>query len=475
MRWIVLGVTLLVFGVSVSVASACSCILPQGPRADLEGADAAFYGQLVDREDLGHGQVTYRFRVDDDYKENLDSEVTVSTGTQSSTCGLDLEQGQMIGLLLRAREGGYSAGSCSVRSREQLEAGRAPAPTPTPSPTVTPRPSVTPVATPEPAGAVAYYVAGGPDGARSATLDAEGAVVGRAGGPGVATAVAACPGGATVLEAARSHGRAVVVARDVASLAVRRRASLPRGTVRHLACLSGDGARATLLLDAAGSPRDRLITLAREGRQTVWRGAARSAVFTARRAWVSDGRAVRIVDLVTGRDRRLLRIRGRELALAPDGRAVAIATSSGVSVVDASDGRVLARARRPSGASLAWISAERLVTAGAARGAILDRALAVVSRLPRPTRALATSAGGLALVDAAGRLRRYDPDGQPIGAPRSLGISSVIALASVPAARARSALDCSKTAAWRTGSPRGWWSADRLKPSVNPALGPDAV
>jgi tissue inhibitor of metalloproteinase len=123
-------ISLIVVCAAPSAAQACSCVVPGDPQEEIARADAAVFGKIVKRdvnrhrrEIRGDETVVYRLKVLRDYKGNVGRHLHFRSTLLSAACGLDLRRGQRIGLLLDRRNGRYSAGLCSVRSRKQLEGG----------------------------------------------------------------------------------------------------------------------------------------------------------------------------------------------------------------------------------------------------------------------------------------------------------------------------------------------------------------
>ena len=106
-------------GVSVAApgdAAACSCVRIDA-RAWLARADAAFIGTLVERrvEDdlLGHPRsAVSTFRVERALKGTLREFVDVESEALGASCGLEVEPGQSIGLLVERGEHGWRSNLC---------------------------------------------------------------------------------------------------------------------------------------------------------------------------------------------------------------------------------------------------------------------------------------------------------------------------------------------------------------------------
>ena len=106
----------LAFAVGVAVlvgktaaASACTC-LPVDLERDLPRADGAFVGTLLDATPHGAAEAVYRFRVEQVYKGDIDNRIEVVSARDGAACGLELPEGERVGLLLH-RDGGVWRGS----------------------------------------------------------------------------------------------------------------------------------------------------------------------------------------------------------------------------------------------------------------------------------------------------------------------------------------------------------------------------
>ena len=85
----------------VAEAYACSCA-PVDLERDLPTADGAIIGTVLERTVAGE-TATYRFRVEQIYKGDIDSRADVVTPASGAACGLEAKVGDRLGLLLDPR------------------------------------------------------------------------------------------------------------------------------------------------------------------------------------------------------------------------------------------------------------------------------------------------------------------------------------------------------------------------------------
>ena len=106
----------------VESGRACSCALPD-PRAALAQADGAFVGTLVSRRDGGQTTVL-TFSVEKALKGRIGKTVDVSTASNSAACGIEVQTGTRVGLVLERRAGSWHGFLCwEFAPEELLEAG----------------------------------------------------------------------------------------------------------------------------------------------------------------------------------------------------------------------------------------------------------------------------------------------------------------------------------------------------------------
>jgi hypothetical protein len=107
-------------GVAPERAMACSCAQPDLAR-ELRAADAIFIGTMlsrrVERRTPGlyssDDPATSRFRVETLLKGDLDSPLDVVSNAGGEACGLEVKQGERVGLLLRLVDRRWRSDLCS--------------------------------------------------------------------------------------------------------------------------------------------------------------------------------------------------------------------------------------------------------------------------------------------------------------------------------------------------------------------------
>ena len=92
-------------------AYACSC-RPVDLQRDLPTADGAFIGTVLERSVSGQ-TATYRFRVEQVYRGNVENRAEVVTPVGGAACGLELAVGDRVGLLLERDGNVWRSGLCS--------------------------------------------------------------------------------------------------------------------------------------------------------------------------------------------------------------------------------------------------------------------------------------------------------------------------------------------------------------------------
>ena len=97
--------------VATAEAFACSCA-PVDLERDLPLADGAMIGTVLGRSVSG-GTATYRFRVEQVYKGDVESRAEVVTPASGASCGLELAVGDRVGLLLTRDGDVWRSGLCS--------------------------------------------------------------------------------------------------------------------------------------------------------------------------------------------------------------------------------------------------------------------------------------------------------------------------------------------------------------------------
>lgn len=92
-------------------AYACSC-RPVDLQRDLPRADGAMIGTVLERSVSGD-TATYRFRVEQVYKGDVENRAEVVTPASGAACGLELAVDDRVGLLLTRDGGVWRSGLCS--------------------------------------------------------------------------------------------------------------------------------------------------------------------------------------------------------------------------------------------------------------------------------------------------------------------------------------------------------------------------
>jgi hypothetical protein len=362
-------------------AAACSCV-GGDPRDRLSEARAALVGTVTEERGDPVGVRTYRLSVDETVKGELPEVIEISTDGRSS-CGIDLDVGQRVGILLRRASGPYEVGLCDLMEPSDLEAA----------------------ARPYPAGAGAgtarLLVAGAFHDAGLAALDHRGRLLGWAFGS-AGDAVDVCPGGLSAVQA--GDDASVIRLRDLAVVA---RRELPDEAASGVRCLSRSGDRlAADTFDYGARPDRRRLVVLDDGRVRDLGVRATAAVALGTRsaylaAAASSGYRLLAVDYASGRRRLLAERRGAvgALVLAPDQRRLAFLEvpsprgSSRLGVVSTGTGSVRTRELRRLRSPL-WLSSRRLaVPRDGRRGDIFDSSLRRRGSLPSWSTDLAAISG----------------------------------------------------------------------------------
>ena len=92
-------------------AYACSC-RPVDLQRDLPKADGAIIGTVLERSVAGD-TATYRFRVEQVYKGDVENRAEVVTPASGASCGLELAVDDRVGLLLTRDGNVWTSGLCS--------------------------------------------------------------------------------------------------------------------------------------------------------------------------------------------------------------------------------------------------------------------------------------------------------------------------------------------------------------------------
>jgi hypothetical protein len=444
---VVLAVALAALAATAGPADACSCATPIDPRGLVVQADAAFVGTLVERHDPGDPDsfhpVTLVFRVDEALKGPLGATVEVTTSASSASCGIDGEIGRQAAVVLRRQGGAWTAGLCDQLDPAMLRAAARPLPSP------------------NGLGPPAFVVGGRFGDVTTIALDGRLRTLAYGRGEGTVRALAVCPGGRRVAEAAWRPGGATLRVRKAAGLGIVRRwriaLPLQPAAVR---CADPLGRRVDLFATSLDSPaRARLLTASGDGVRTLWSGTALYASFAAGVAYLSAGsQATALVrlDLDTGQAARIASLPPYTGALVPNqaGTRLAAVASGARFAATPAPSRLVAvdLSRRPTARSVSlrsslagdvlWLRDGRLLLMphGDNNGPrLFDRSLRPLGRLQGASTFSPGWFGGTTAVrddavvgvDYRGRLLRAGlPDG-PVRAARLLPGPVVNALVAV--------------------------------------------
>jgi len=106
------------FSLGTRPAWACSCV-PLNARQTLAETDGAFIGELVTREDpvpvggvVGPGTSVFTFHVSRAFKGDVGEVIQVESESQGEACGLEVTQGDRIGLFLMRLENRWTSNLC---------------------------------------------------------------------------------------------------------------------------------------------------------------------------------------------------------------------------------------------------------------------------------------------------------------------------------------------------------------------------
>jgi hypothetical protein len=97
--------------VAAAEAYACTC-RPVDLERDLPTADGAMIGTVLERRVSGD-TATYRFRVEQVYKGDVENRTEVVSAAGGPACGLELAVGQRVGLLLTRDGDVWQSSVCS--------------------------------------------------------------------------------------------------------------------------------------------------------------------------------------------------------------------------------------------------------------------------------------------------------------------------------------------------------------------------
>ena len=294
--------------VGAQAAHACSCFIGD-PRDALHRSDGAFIGTFVGRTEVDDQTAIFSFDVETAVKGTIGTTIDVRSNSNGASCGLEVEIGQRIGLLLGIdADGAWISNLCS-----QID------------PTVLLK-AAEPLPEPDGVGPVRFVVGGNLGENRLMALDRKGRTLGYGTGDGYARDVDFCPGATRVLEAVTWGRRAQLVVRELPSLDVVRTITLAetrRPWFPHAECLSANGGR--LLAVERHEAQYWLHEVTGTTDRIVWHGHVRDVVIQDGHAYVIDGRQLFEVDPRSGRLEPLSPVPAhvQGIAISPDGTRIA--------------------------------------------------------------------------------------------------------------------------------------------------------
>lgn len=335
-------------------AGACSCA-PLMVRDALRQADAAVVGTVA-RQDAGGPAVfgapssVFTIAVEEAVKGDFGAEVEVSSPSDGSSCGLGLQDGERVGLLLRADGDHWTSSMCEEADPDALLAAAEPLPAP------------------DGQGPIRFVTGGNFGEARLLGLDAKGRTLVYGWGEGTTYDVQLCPGGRRLVETYSLQDEGRVAVRDVASLRVVRDVRVVGSrfpAIDHVACLDRAGSQ-IVAVDGSG-PDIRILSVDGGNVRAVYEapGSATSSTISGGVPYVMPrGGELSEIDVGTGAATPVLPgvpLPGSS-AVSPDGRWVAVLRArheDGVStleVVSTADGSIhrLRFDRRYRWARLSW-------------------------------------------------------------------------------------------------------------------------
>jgi hypothetical protein len=362
-------------------ARACSCVLGDVHTA-LKGADAAFVGALVSRDEPSPGRspsgdplyssgeiVTWHFRVDQVFKGPLGRSVDVLSAVSGASCGFEVKPGEPIGILLRREDGAWKGSLCG-----QVEPAKL-------------RRAAKPLPAPDGEGPLAFLVGGRYGDYRTIGLDRQGRTLHYGAGAGNTGLISVCPGSRRAVEIVGMNSGppfpSSFAVRDLSTFRVLREMRLTelhvRRDNRHLdvhAVSCRDPTGETALIFAARTVDEsvvaKIVRIRDDRRSTVWQGEALSGTLNSASADVFIERAngeVLAVDADSGSEREIARLPrpGESLSLSSDGtRLLALSATwpqQYLSVVNVRDHAVeTVRLHRQREAM--WASDNRIVVLG---------------------------------------------------------------------------------------------------------------
>lgn len=346
-------------------AKACQCV-PGDPRDRFAEADGAMIGTVVSRRpatdengEPSPSRDVVTFRVDEAFKGDLGETVDVYTSSQESTCGLSIEEGHQLGLLMSYGEssGTWGASACDAIDPDELRRAAAPLPEP------------------DGRGRARVLVGGSWGESSYMALDARGRTLGYGLGDRSGVRLEVCPGARRFLEIDPGRRGWRIALRSMRSNRLIETTRIPSS--------AGPGAGAPVHAIACGGPSGRAILVARiryeEGdrwgriervrgreRERLYSGQLHDAVFPGYGvAYLQRGGRIIALDLSSELLTRVAWFRPRwprGLEVSPDGTRLATLIGPDVFVADLTADTAFGRDVRPERyARVAWMDDDRLV------------------------------------------------------------------------------------------------------------------
>ncbi len=246
----------------------------------------------------------------------LGETVDVQSAVSGVSCGIEVPQGQPIGLLLYRRDGVWTSGLCLQLAPEQL------------------REAARPLPAPDGSGPAAFLVGGRYDDARVLALDALGRTLAYGRGGGDSYFFSVCAGARRAAALGTDGDRLAMTVRELPSLRLVREVRLPLSRAFSpggILCRDPGAGEVVVFATTAGSARSassRLLRIRGSRVSVLHRGTGYACGFGRARAFVNSGtlgRNLVSVDLVGGKQRTLARVPAATgpLALRPDGKRLA--------------------------------------------------------------------------------------------------------------------------------------------------------
>ncbi len=400
-------------------AAACSCV-GIDPWKAYARSDAAIVGVYQGKR----SPTTYLFRVEEDYKADLPTELEVDSAEYGASCGIEARVGQRLGLFLSRDGNRWRSNLCSQARPAQVRVAAAGLPKPNGK------------------GPVRFLVGGSFGPARVQALDAAGRTLAYGRGEGRVSALAVCPGSLRSVELTgpRLGVRDLRTFRLLREITIRARSEYPADVHCH-----GRDAFAALI----GEERTRLIRIRGRNVKTIRLAGQPAIAFAGRHAYLSERRRILSLDLSSGATRTLTDFAAEQLAVSPDGTLLAGLTGNRLFVLRLRGrpavlhGPFLSREDVPR---LVW-DGHRLAAIGWERGKVYDERLRLRGTLPSWGVSDAVGLGGRIAGVGYGRLTVGRMPRGPVRLLRDLISPNTLAIAAVdrgPNIRLAGSLPCAR-------------------------------